>query len=83
MFFLAQITPYVVQVIEAPAPETTVADVLLGAVGLTTIIVLGAVLFGLVLGGILVGFSKLWPGNRLNGQTASERGLHLNTLAGS
>jgi hypothetical protein len=78
--FLAQVTqatPYVVEVIEAPTPETTVADILLGAVGLTGAIVLGAILFGLVLGGLLVGLRNWRPKNPFNGQTAADVSLRL------
>jgi len=78
-----QITPYIVQVIEAPTRETTVVDILLGSVGLIGVIVLAAILFGLALGGFLVWFRNSRPENAINGQTAGESALRLNTLSQS
>jgi hypothetical protein len=46
--------PIVVRVIEEPVHETTVADVVLGALGLTGVLLLAALVFGLLLGGLLV-----------------------------
>ena len=46
-------------IVETPVESTTVADVLLGAIGLTAALVLAAVLMGGVLGGILIGVRKL------------------------
>jgi hypothetical protein len=46
--------PIVVRVIEQPVHETTVADVVLGALGLTGVLLLAALVFGLLLGGLLV-----------------------------
>jgi uncharacterized protein HemX len=47
-----------VRVVEEPVRETTAADVLLGSIGLTGILVLVAILAGLALGGLLVWFQK-------------------------
>ena len=47
-----------VQVVEQPVQETTVADVLLGAIGLTGALVLGSVLLGALFGAILIGLKK-------------------------
>jgi len=77
---LAQITPFIVRVVEPPTKETTVADVLLGAVGLTGLILVSALLFGLLLGGVLVAMHRWRPSNRLNGQSAEEVSLRLNSL---
>jgi hypothetical protein len=79
----SQITPYIVRVIEAPTRETTVVDILVGSFGLIGIIVLAAVVFGLGLGGLLVWFRNSRPGNVINGQSAGESALHLNTLSQS
>jgi hypothetical protein len=46
--------PIVVRVIEEPVHETTVADVILGAVGLTGVLLLAALVFGSLLGGLMV-----------------------------
>jgi hypothetical protein len=52
--FVDPVQPVIVQVIDGPTPETTVADVLLGAVGLIGVLVISAVLLGLLMGGVLV-----------------------------
>jgi hypothetical protein len=51
---LQQATPIIVHVAQEPVESTTVADVLIGAIGLTGMLVLIAVLLGGVLGGILI-----------------------------
>ena len=51
--------PIIVRVVELPADSTTVADVLIGALGLTGALVVAAALLGLVLGGILIGIKLL------------------------
>ena len=80
MAFAAQITPYVVRIIEVPTRETTVADILLGSLGLTGVIVLSAIAFGFLLGGLLVWIRNLRPENTFNGQSARQASLRLNTL---
>lgn len=49
----------VVRVIETPAKETTITDVILGALGLTTVMVLAALILGALLGGAMIGIKKL------------------------
>lgn len=51
---LQQGTPIIVDVVQESTRSTTVADVLLGAIGLTGVLVLAAVLLGAMLGGILI-----------------------------
>jgi len=46
--------PIIVEVIKQPAVETTVVDVLLGAIGLTGIFFLAAVVLGGLLGALLI-----------------------------
>ena len=48
-----------VRVVEQPVEETTIVDVLVGALGLTGALLLAAILLGAVLGGILIGVKKL------------------------
>lgn len=50
--------PIIVRVVEQPAKETTVVDVLIGAIGITGVMVLVALLAGLALGGLLVWIQK-------------------------
>ena len=51
--------PIMVRVIETQAKETTIVDVLLGSLGLTTVMILAALLLGAVLGGLLIGVKLL------------------------
>lgn len=51
-------TPIIVRVVEEPARETTVVDVLLGSIGLTGLLLLIAALAGLALGALLVWLKK-------------------------
>jgi hypothetical protein len=53
------VNPIVVRVMEEPVKSTGVGDVILGALGLTGVMVLAAVLLGLMLGGILISIKKL------------------------
>ena len=56
---MQQASPIIVSVVEQPAQSTTVADVLIGALGLTGALLLAAALLGLTLGGILIGIKLL------------------------
>ncbi|MGH9372242.1 MAG: hypothetical protein ACRD15_11985 [Vicinamibacterales bacterium] len=51
--------PIVVRVLEEPVETTGVADILVGALGLTGVMLLAALLLGAVLGGILIGVKRL------------------------
>ena len=51
--------PIVVRVMEEPVKSTGVADILIGALGLTGVMLLAALLLGALLGGILIGIKKL------------------------
>ena len=51
--------PIVVRVVEQPVEETGVADILIGAMGLTGVMLLAALVLGAVLGGILIGIKRL------------------------
>jgi hypothetical protein len=55
----ALLQPVMVRVIEPPIESTTAADVLIGALGLTGVLILSALLLGAVFGGILIGIKKL------------------------
>jgi hypothetical protein len=59
MEVMIQQAPIIVRVIQPPTQSTTVADVLVGAFGLTGLLVLLAVLLGGVFGGILIGIKIL------------------------
>jgi len=59
MEVMIQQAPIIVRVIQPSTQSTTVADVLVGAFGLTGLLVLLAVLLGGVFGGILIGIKIL------------------------
>ena len=48
-----------VRVIQPTVEETSVADVLVGSIGLTGVLVLVAIVLGALLGGALIGIKKL------------------------
>jgi hypothetical protein len=56
---LTQPNPIIVQVVQEPVESTTIGDVLIGAIGLTGVLVLVAILLGGLLGGLLIGFKVL------------------------
>ena len=56
---LALRQPVIVRVVEQPIESTTVGDVLIGAFGLTGVLILSALLLGALFGGILIGIKKL------------------------
>jgi len=59
MLFAVLAQPVIVRVIETPAKSTSVGDVLIGAIGLTGVLILVAVLLGAALGGLLIGVKKI------------------------
>lgn len=69
----------IVQVVEQPSREISVADILLGSVGFVGLALLAAAVVGLVAGAALILLQRLRPSNPLNGQDADETALHLNS----
>ena len=59
MLFAFQADPVMVRVIQPTVEATSVADVLVGSIGLTGVLVLVAVVLGALLGGALIGIKKL------------------------
>ena len=59
MLFAIQSQPVMVRVVQQPVESTSVADVLIGAIGLTGVLILVTVVLGGVLGGLLIGVKKL------------------------
>jgi hypothetical protein len=51
--------PIVVRVMEEPVKSTGVSDILVGALGLTGVMLMAALLLGVLLGGLLIGIKKL------------------------
>jgi hypothetical protein len=54
-----QSAPIIVRVIEEPVESTGIADILVGALGLTGVMLLTALLLGAILGGILIGIKRV------------------------
>jgi hypothetical protein len=48
-----------VRVVQEPVVETTAADVLIGAIGLTGVLIVGAFLLGALFGAVLIGIKKM------------------------
>ena len=67
---LLQQTPIIVQVVQQPVESTSLADVLVGAIGLTGALILLAVLLGGAFGGLLIGVKLLR--RRLNQEPAAD-----------
>lgn len=68
-------TPIIVKVVEAPSKEISVADILMGSVGITGIFLIGAALLGFVLGGAFILFRR-WRSNR-DGDTTMRDAFRL------
>jgi hypothetical protein len=51
--------PIIVRVLDEPVKSTGVGDVILGALGLTGVMVLAALLLGALLGGLLIWIKKV------------------------
>jgi hypothetical protein len=71
-------SPIIVQVIGPPTESVTLGDVILQAMGLTGVITLIALVFGLLLGGVFIYLRSHRPDNAFNGETANDLSLHLN-----
>ncbi len=71
-------SPIIVRVIGPPTDAITLGDVILQALGLTGVITLGAIVFGLLLGGAFIYLRSHRPDNAFNGETADELSLRLN-----
>jgi len=56
---------------DAPVESTSVSDILIGAMGLTGVLLLSALLLGVLLGGALIGYKMLRA--RMNLDPPSER----------
>ena len=64
-------TPIIVRVMEAPTKEISVADILMGSVGITGLFLIGAALLGFLLGGGFIAFRR-WRDQRDDRQPGAE-----------
>jgi hypothetical protein len=65
--------PIIVEVVDATTAETTVVDILLGAIGLTGALMLGALVLGLAFGGLLIAVKRV----RGRTERATDRSTHV------
>jgi len=68
--------PIVVRVVEQPVHDTSIADVIIGAVGLTGLLLITAVVLGALLGGVLIGV-KLLRARYRPGSVSDSDALHI------
>ena len=52
------ITPVIVKVVSDPTPQVTVVDVIVGALGLTGLILVGSLVLGGIVGALLIARSR-------------------------
>jgi hypothetical protein len=67
-----------VRVVGPSTDSVTLGDVIFQALGLTGVITVIALAFGLLLGGVFIYLRTHRPANAFNGETADELSLHLN-----
>jgi hypothetical protein len=70
-------SPILVRVVGPATDELTLGDVILGALGLTGAITVGALILGIVLGGLFILYRRRHPHNHFNGESSDELSLHL------
>jgi hypothetical protein len=75
------ITPVIVKVMEAPTKEISVADILMGSVGITGLFLLGAVVLGALLGAAFIAFRR-WQDRHGRGEPGGDA-FHLTQPPGA
>ena len=75
------LTPLIIELADPVTEEITVADVLVGALNFSGVIVLGAVVLALLLAGALIGLRRLSPSNPLIGDETNRTRLNLHLPA--
>ena len=71
--------PIMVHVVQEPVESTTLSDVLVGSFGLTGALLVVALVAGLVLGGLLIGFRRLRGRNKPHHDPGAE--IHISPYA--
>ena len=70
-------SPILVRVVGPATDELTLGDVIIGALGLTGAITLGALILGVILGALFILYRRRHPHNHFNGESSDELSLHL------
>ena len=71
------VTPVIIKVVPTPTPEVGVVDVLVGSLGLTGSIVVASLAVGLLLGGVLIIYTRWRDSRRPDGETTEATTLGL------
>lgn len=66
-------TPVIIKVVAPPTEEVSVVDVIVGALGLTGLIAIAAIVAGIVLGILLIGFKRWREKDKPGGDLAGTR----------
>jgi ABC-type phosphate transport system permease subunit len=53
--------PFIVDIVQRPTPQTTIADVIIGSLGITGLLVLLSLVLGLVVAALLVTWHRRHP----------------------
>ena len=78
---LQPVTPVVVRVVEEPTRETSVADILLGAVGFVGFVLVAAAVVGILAGGLFILY-RVWRARHADPRDSSVS-LDLSSLHGT
>jgi len=73
------ITPIIIKVVPTPTPQVGVVDILVGSLGLTGLIVLASLVVGLLVGALLIAWSRRRLDRRPDGETTSATTLDLSS----
>jgi hypothetical protein len=79
MLGLQPVTPVIVKVVSDPTPQVTVVDVLVGALGLTGVIVAGSFVFGGVVGLLLIAYTRWKTARAGHAGTSDHTALDLSS----
>ena len=79
MFGLQPVTPVIVKVVSDPTPQVTVVDVLVGALGLTGVIVAGSFVLGGVVGLLLISYTRWRTARAGDAGTSDHTSLDLSS----
>jgi uncharacterized membrane protein YqhA len=70
--FAQAVQPIIVRVVEQPVHETTIADVILGALQVVGVLLVAAAVLGLIFGGVLILLKRLTARDRLASEAETE-----------